>query len=337
MFKFIDLFCGIGGFRIALEDLGGKCVFSSDWDKEAQKTYYDNFKEKPEGDITKVPESDIPIHDVLCAGFPCQPFSISGKQKGFNDVRGTLFHDIVRIANFHQPKYLFLENVANMLTHDNGNTLRVIKKTLDKINYNVYYDVLNASLYGVPQARKRIYFICVRKDIPHNDFKFIEPTYEPVILDNILLKNGETKNFIIKRNDIHITKRLKRKKRINKENLKPIRVGYVNKGGQGERIYSPLGHSITLSAYGGGAGAKTGLYYIDGKIRKLHPEECKRVMTFPESFKVNATPNKAFKQFGNSVAVKVVKMIFSKVMEEIECQKTNRLLQTNKTLQSVPR
>src|SRR3989344_9148532 len=156
---FIDLFAGIGGFRIALESFGLKSVYSNDWDKHAQNTYRENFGETPEDDITKVDEKTIPKHHVLCAGFPCQAFSISGKQQGFKDTRGTLFFDVARIVELHTPEILFLENVKNFAKHDNGRTLGVVVKTLDELGYNVFHQVLNASFYGAPTSRQRIYFI----------------------------------------------------------------------------------------------------------------------------------------------------------------------------------
>ena len=164
-FKFIDLFAGIGGFRIALEELRGKCIFSSEWDKKAQETYRVNFKELPVGDITKILENKIPKHDVLCAGFPCQAFSVSGKQRGFEDTRGTLFFDIARIANYHKPSVLFLENVKNFVNLDGGKTIKIVYDTLTKIGYDVYHEVLNASEYGIPQSRKRVYIVAFRKDL----------------------------------------------------------------------------------------------------------------------------------------------------------------------------
>lgn len=326
-YDFIDLFAGIGGFRVALESLGHHCVFSSEWDKEAQNVYYNNFHDRPEGDITKIKESDIPSHDVLCAGFPCQPFSISGKQKGFDDTRGNLFFDIARIAKYHQPKYLFLENVANFLEHDGGKTMKTILNILRKINYsNIYYDVLNASFFGVPQARKRLYIIAVRNDLDVGSFEIPKGNLIPITLKDILMPNSETKHLIVRRSDIHITNYPILKP--NKDGfypLKPIRVGFVNKGGQGERIYHPLGHAITLSAYGGGAGAKTGLYYVNGKVRKLHPEECKLLMAFPDKYKIHSNSYQAYKQFGNSVVVKVIEKIFHQLMESIECQRKNKM------------
>ncbi|MBQ3836892.1 MAG: DNA cytosine methyltransferase, partial [Treponema sp.] len=170
--KFIDLFAGIGGFHIALSSLGGKAVFASEWDKEAAQVYENNFSLKPEGDITKISEKSIPDHDILCAGFPCQAFSISGKQLGFEDSRGTLFFDVARIAKEKQPKIMFLENVKNLARHDNGKTLAVIKNTLDEIGYDVFDKVLDASKFGVPQSRKRIYIVCFRKDLKVKDFSF---------------------------------------------------------------------------------------------------------------------------------------------------------------------
>ncbi len=329
--KYIDLFAGIGGFRLAMNDLGHDCVFSSEWDKDAQIVYKDNFGEQPEGDITKIPANSIPKHDVLCAGFPCQAFSISGKQKGFEDTRGTLFYDIARIAEYHQPKYLFLENVQNLEKHNYGKTLKTILNTLEKINYDVFYSVLNASFFGVPQARKRIYFIAVRKDFKCETFHFPSPTYEKITLHDIILTDKATSKLRIKRNDISLKKNRISFKDI-KEHLKPIRIGHVNKAGQGERIYHEFGHAITLSAYGGGVGAKTGLYNINGYVRKLDPHECKRLMDFPKDFKLPNNPNIAYKQFGNSVVVSMISRIFSEVMNTIECKKESKMLKSETML-----
>lgn len=311
--KFIDLFAGIGGFHIALSSLGGKAVFASEWDKEAAQVYENNFSLKPEGDITKISEKSIPDHDILCAGFPCQAFSISGKQLGFEDSRGTLFFDVARIAKEKQPKIMFLENVKNLARHDNGKTLAVIKNTLDEIGYDVFDKVLDASKFGVPQSRKRIYIVCFRKDLKVKAFSF--PKEEKVkkhVLD-IVLPDSETTKYVIHRNDVKINNSIK-----ETFSDAPLRIGTVNKGGQGERIYSPLGTAITLSAYGGGAGAKTGLYRINGRIRKLAPRECARLDGFPENFKIAEKDNIAYKQFGNSVVVDVLKKIMKNALEKEE-------------------
>src|SRR3989338_1953992 len=212
--RFIDLFAGIGGFRIALERQGAECVFSSEWDKYAQITYNENFGEIPAGDITKINEVDIPKHDVLCAGFPCQAFSVSGKRRGFEDTRGTLFFDIARIAKFHKPKVLFLENVKNFAKHDNGKTLETVVKVLDDLGYYVFYEVLNASQYGAPTYRERIYFVCFRKDLDFTsktlsgkpNFNFPQPSMEKIYLKDVLDLSSEFPDLEIKRDDIKIYK-----------------------------------------------------------------------------------------------------------------------------------
>lgn len=315
-YKFIDLFAGIGGFHLALNSFGADCVFASEWDKEAKATYSENFGINVNGDITKISEKDIPNHDIICAGFPCQAFSVSGKQLGFEDTRGTLFFDIVRIAKHHQPKVLFLENVRNLYRHDKGKTFDIILKTLDEIGYNVHYKILNTSNYGLPQNRERVYIIGFRKDIDSSNFEFPNKIYEDTCLEDILEENP-IDGKIIERNDIQIYKDLD--KQINIFDSfqlpnKPIQIGRVNKGGQGERIYHSKGHAITLSAYGGGVGAKTGLYLINGKIRKLSPRECARLQGFPEYFKINIKPTQAYKQFGNSVSVNVLQHITQSIV-----------------------
>lgn len=317
--KFIDLFAGIGGFHAAMASFGAECVFSSEWDKYAQKTYFENYGIMPEGDITKIKAEEIPSHDILCAGFPCQPFSISGKQKGFEDTRGTLFFDVARIAKYHQPKVLFMENVRNFEKHDNGNTLKTVKETLDEIGYNLWHKVLNASHFGLPQNRERIYMIAVRKDISLKEFIFPNPTYEQVMLKEILLPEEDTEQYLIKRDDMIIDKsKIPTPTLLNDYQLKPMRVGTINKGGQGERIYSDLGHAITLSAQGGGPGSKTGCYFINGKVRKLAPRECARLQGFSEEFKIPVSDAQAWKQFGNSVPVSVLKHIIKSIVETEE-------------------
>lgn len=313
-FTFIDLFAGIGGFHLALSSVGGKCVFASEWDNHASQTYYQNFGIKPFGDITQINEKNIPNHDILCAGFPCQAFSISGKQKGFEDIRGTLFFDIARIVEYHQPKVLFLENVKNLIRHDNGNTLTTIQNTLEKLNYNVFSKVLNTSNFGLPQNRERIYIVAFHKSLYIDDFDFPNPINKQVCLEDFLEENP-TQAKIIERNDINIYKELFGKDVL--EN-KPIQIGKVNKGGQGERIYHPSGHAITLSAYGGGVGSKTGLYLIDGKIRKLSPRECARIQGFPDDFKINESLTQSYKQFGNSVSVNVLQYIMVEIMKTLD-------------------
>ena len=170
--KFIDLFAGLGGFRLALESLGAECVYSSEWDIPVQEVYYNNFGDIPDGDITKVNEKSIPNHDILCAGFPCQAFSISGKQRGFRDDRGTLFFDVARIVKEKKPKIVFMENVKNFATHDSGKTLQVVKSTMEKLGYTFNQKILNSVDYGIPQKRERLYMVCFRKDLLIKNFTF---------------------------------------------------------------------------------------------------------------------------------------------------------------------
>lgn len=308
-FTFIDLFAGLGGFRIALESLGARCVYSSEWDSHVREVYIDNFGDIPDGDITQVDEKSIPEHDILCAGFPCQAFSVSGKQRGFEDSRGTLFFDVARIVRAKKPKIVFMENVKNFATHDNGKTLSIVKLIMEELGYTFYQKVLNAVDYGIPQNRERIYMVCFRNDLFIREFNF--PKRIPLLrhVEDFLLKDEEeVKDLYIQRPDTYFNG-----VEDNSYSNKPIRLGIVNKGGQGERIYSTKGIAITLSANGGGAFAKTGGYLIGGRTRKLHPRECARIMGFPDSYKISKSPNQAYKQFGNSVVIDVLQLICQEI------------------------
>jgi DNA (cytosine-5)-methyltransferase 1 len=310
MLKFIDLFCGIGGFRVALERLGHRCIFSSDIDRYAQEAYYANFGDRPAGDICEISEKDIPEHDILCAGFPCQSFSVSGKQSGIEDPRGKLFFEILRIANYGNPKFLLLENVKNILSIDNGQIIKIIESKLNEIGYILQKCVLNASHFGIPQSRERVYFVSIRKDLADR-FKFTIPqeNKKPVFLEAVLEENPDQSLFI-QREDIFIDKDNK----IVKNSLKPIRVGFVNKGGQGERIYSDKGHAVTLSAYGGGVGARTGLYQTPQGIRKLSVNECKTLMGFPKKHTVSSGM-RGYQQLGNAVIPDMINFVWNGVVD----------------------
>jgi DNA (cytosine-5)-methyltransferase 1 len=353
-FTFIDLFAGIGGFRVAGQNVGGSCVFTSEWDKYARRAYFMNFGQVPFGDITKFTESEValktvPKHDVLCGGFPCQAFSISGKQEGFKDPRGTLFFEIYKIAKQHRPAVLFLENVKNFARHDGGNTFKTIRHHLEKkmaqetkeseggpVSYRVSSAVLNASDFGASTKRERIYIVAVREDLADDVFKWTEWVD---LLENLPQRREFTKKFLwqdiqpkgeidrallekvtIKRNDFRpkLTEDrddIKLKDQEVEEDNKPIRIGVMGKGGQGERIYSTHGHAITFSAYGGGAASKTGAYYVDGRVRKLTPAECASAMGFHGmDVSTGDVPLlQRYKQFGNSVVVNVVEAIFSEI------------------------
>ncbi|UUD35097.1 DNA cytosine methyltransferase [Mycoplasmopsis caviae] len=315
-YKFIDLFAGLGGFRLALESLGAKCVYSSEWDKNAQNVYKNNFNDYPNGDITKIDEKTIPNHDILCAGFPCQSFSISGKQKGFNDNRGVLFFDVARIVKEKKPKVVFMENVKNFVVHDDGRTLNIVKTTMEELGYTFFQKILNSSNFGIPQKRERIYMVCFRNDLKIDDFNFPKGFKLTRFLENFLLKDEEVKNLYVDRTDT-IYNGVKCDKNINKL----VRLGIINKGGQGERIYSPKGIAITLSASGGGFFSKTGGYLINGKLRKLHPRECARIMGFPDTYIIEKSNAQAYKQFGNSVVVDVLQYIAINIAESLKTAK----------------
>ncbi len=339
-FGFIDLFAGIGGFRVAGQNVGGRCLFTSEWDPYARKAYFINFGQFPFGDITTFTKSneklsEIPKHKVLCGGFPCQAFSISGLQKGFKDPRGSLFFEIYKIAKFHRPEILFLENVKNFARHDNGETYKAVKGALEKtmldetnqeVGYRVSSVVLNASDFGAPTKRERIYIVAVRNDLVKSEEKWSEwlktlsnlgktNGAKPKYLEEIVgpLKESDTlwKKVFVNRP----AKFGKNKEREIKNALKPIRIGIFGKGGQGERIYSTKGHAITFSAYGGGVASKTGAYLIDGKPRKLTPAECAEAMGFKgmDVSTKDVPLLQRYKQFGNSVVVNVVEAIFTEI------------------------
>ena len=314
--KYIDLFAGIGGFHQALSSFNAKCIFSSEWDENCKDVYERNYGIRPFGDITKIDEREVPKHDVLCAGFPCQAFSVSGKQLGFADTRGTLFFDVIRIARFRKPKILILENVRNFARHDNGNTIRTVKNTLEEAGYSVCFKVLNASNFGVPQKRDRIFIIALRNDIQCGGFVFPVSSGKQTRLIDFLLPDSETDEYVVNRDDVVMKPQIEAIPNLfGVFPQRPLRIGTVNKGGQGERIYNPMGHAITLSAYGGGVGAKTGLYLVNGRIRRLAPRECARITGFPDSFSISENKNISYKQFGNCVVVNVVKAIIEKIIE----------------------
>lgn len=310
--RFIDLFAGIGGFRQAIENRHTNCVFSSEWDPLAQKVYRDNYQDIPFGDITKIVAKDIPDHDLLCAGFPCQAFSVAGKRLGFQDTRGTLFFDIERILKYHTPSMVILENVKNFKSHDNGDTFKTVKKSLEHIGYKVFAKVLRSSDFGTPQARERFYIVGLYNF--SGEFLFPKTSHKTKTIKDILcdLSRNEQNDLKIIRNDIDIY----RNDKDIIDQRRPYQIGRINKGGQGERIYSSKASGITLSAYGGGAAAKTGAYKVGRTIRKLHPIECLRLQGFPDTFKLNCSFNQSYKLLGNSVTTNVVKSIYNEIKRQ---------------------
>lgn len=299
-FTFIDLFAGIGGTRLGFERNGGKCVFSSEWDKDAQKTYAANFNETPHGDITKIKESEIPDFDILVAGFPCQPFSMIGKREGFKHAtQGTLFYDIVRILEAKKPKAFLLENVKGLTHHDKGNTFKVIKEALDALGYYVYSEILDAADFSLPQVRKRIYLVGFRKNLFQEkpDFKHPQGSENDVFI-NQFLEEGIT--------DRSISERLQN--------------GYMNKKDDGHPQIVDKTSKVkakTLVASYHKIQRITGTFVKDGPtgLRLLTEKECKSLMGFPEDFKVPVSRTQMYRQFGNSVAVPVVEAVAKEMVK----------------------
>lgn len=323
VFSFIDLFAGIGGFRIPMQELGGNCVFSSEFNFHAQRAYELNFGEVPFGDITKLNTDIVPKHDILCAGFPCQPFSISGKMKGFEDTRGTLIYHVFEIIEKHQPKVVFLENVKHLVYHDKKRTLDTIVQHLEEMGYIVSKKVLNASDFGVPQNRERIIIIAHKetkfdfskikkrpstklKDFldEKNDFEYLDEPYT-ILEDQKMQDSGLV--FAGYRN-----------KTIRKAGVRPGTEHLSRVHKQPNRIYSTEGVHPALPSQ-----ESSGRFWIwhEGKVRKLTIQECYRIMGFPDKFKLLNNKAELYKQIGNSVAIPMIKA----VAEQIKVQLLNLL------------
>ncbi len=310
-YTFIDLFAGIGGFRIALESLGAKCVFSSEIDRDAAEVYNMNFGETPFGDITQIREEDIPDHDILCAGFPCQAFSAGGRKLGFEDSRGTLFFDVARIVKRKLPKVVLMENVMALVLHDDGRTFSVIKSTMEELGYVFFYNVLNSAHYGVPQQRKRTYIVCFRKDLGIASFSYPFPVPLTHSLKDVLMDRSVIPSTLYREVKVYPPNRKPREKETD-----VILFGFFNKGRQGERVYRTNGVAITIETRNKG-------YYLvsdDGEeqlVRKLHHRECARLMGLPDSFSLHQMPTIAYQQIGNSVVVDVIQYIAKSIAREL--------------------
>ena len=313
-FTFIDLFAGIGGMRIAFEQNGGQCVYSNEWNKYCQQTYFANFGEQPEGDITKVDAATIPDHDILVAGFPCQPFSIAGVSKknslgratGFEDkTQGTLFFDVCRILKAKRPKAFMLENVKNLCSHDKGRTFKIILESLKELNYNVFYSVIDGQNY-VPQHRERIIIVGFDKNRYGSDFTFefnIDPVNPKPIMKDILEPNIESKYTLSDKLWTYLQNYAAKHKAAG--------------NGFGYGIASPYGVSRTLSARYYKDGSEILIEQDNQNPRKLTPRECARLQGFPDSFKIPVSDTQAYRQFGNSVVVPLITNVASLIKEKI--------------------
>ena len=320
-YKSIDLFAGIGGIRLGFEYAFKKNI--SEIDKKAQETYKANFNDKfnINGDITKIDEKEIPKHDILLAGFPCQAFSVAGFKKGFDDIRGTLFFDIVRIAKYHKPKVIFCENVKNLVTHDNGKTFKRITEILKKIGYKVYSEVINSKNFGVPQNRERVYIVAFRKNINSSNFIFpIKKDDSKKIVDILEKKEVSPKYYL---SDVYLECLRNHKQR---HRLKGNGFGYEIRDK----------NEIARTLVCGGIGRERNLIVdkkltnfnpvtnIKGKInrefiRKLTPREWARLQGFPDNFKLIVADTHLYKQLGNTVTVTVIEAIaenIKKILDE---------------------
>lgn len=321
-FTFIDLFAGIGGFRIGLEKIGGSCVFTSEINKDCAETYSNNFSEFPQGDITKIPLKEIPKHDILCAGFPCQPFSISGKKKGFNDTRGTLFFNILEIVKNKKPKVVFLENVKHLKDHDKKNTLKTIISSLEELGYKVNWRILNAKDFGVAQNRERIIIIANRGK---NVFDFDSLVKKDEIsLKDILDKEGEFE--YLNKNEYTILPKEKWKKqssglifcgyrnktiRVNGVRPNTEHLSRVHK--QPNRIYHIDGTHPTLPSQ-----ETAGRFWVydNKKVRKLTINECFKLQGFPDDFEKISSLGACYNQIGNAVAVPMIESVGKEIIRQ---------------------
>lgn len=299
-FTFVDLFAGIGGIRIPFTELGGKCVFSSEWDKAAQISYSYNFGEVPFGDITKINSDSIPKHDVLLAGFPCQAFSIIGKMKGFADTRGTMFFEVARILQHHQPKAILLENVKQLVSHDGGKTFKVILDTLAELGYSVKWKILNALDFGLPQKRERVIIVGFKSAAACEQFNF---DFEPIAYNLAsVLEDDKNVDSSLFASDMILDKR---RKRVEGKNVFYPSVWHENKSGN----ISILPYACALRT-----GASYNYLLING-YRRPSSRELLRFQGFPEKFKIEVSHQEIRRQTGNSVAVPMIRAVAKTIIQ----------------------
>ncbi|MBL0687414.1 MAG: DNA cytosine methyltransferase [Sulfurospirillum sp.] len=305
-YRVIDLFAGVGGIRLGFEKAfktDASFVFSSEIDKYAKVTYSANFGEMPQGDITKIEPDEIPKFDILLGGFPCQPFSNAGLKKGFDDTRGTLFFDIARIVKYHKPKVLFLENVKGFKNHDKGNTFKVVKESLEELGYRVFYNILNAKHFGVPQNRERIYIVAFLDN--EINFEFPQKLNNDVKVGDILDDKVDDKYTISDK----LWAGHQRRKLEHKAKGNGFGYSMFNRDSQ---------YTSTLSARYYKDGSEVLIEQKNKNPRKLSPREAGRLQGFPNDFKIVVSDTQAYKQFGNSVAVPVIEELAKSILKEIE-------------------
>lgn len=331
--KFIDLFAGIGGFHIAFENLGLKCVYSNEYDKYACQTYNSNFDDIDCRDIRTVKASEIPSFDLLCAGFPCQPFSIAGVSKkkslgrkhGFEDEKqGNLFFEIIRIVKYHKPKVLFLENVKNLKSHDRGNTWKIIRKELELAGYSVFEKIIDGKNY-VPQHRERVFIVCFNNKVyPNIEFEFPNTPEKRIYeLKDIILKDVDSKYTLSNKLWAYLQK--------HKENSKAKGNGF----GFGLVDSKEDEFTRTMSARYHKDGSEILIKQTEKNPRRLTPLECAKLQGFPANFKIVVSDTQAYRQFGNSVVVPIIRAVGQQILDTVRAYGRGHARKRNLTLFNV--
>jgi DNA (cytosine-5)-methyltransferase 1 len=314
-----SLFSGIGGTDLALEMAGFHCVLACEKDEMARKAFEANFGHTPYPDVRKLEPSAFPPYDLLSAGWPCQAISVGGLRKGMDDERCQLVLEIIRIADATRPKAILLENANTLPTHDGGCLLDDIMSRFAGVGYRGWWKILDAKDFGMPTQRKRTYVVLFREDLGITTFDFPKPGRDKSYLLDVLLPDRLTEHLVLCRPDIIIDKAKTARAEMHPPHS-TVRVGSVGSEepiGQGNRIYSPFGCSATICSGGGGYGANTGLYLVNGKVRPLHPREAVRVLGMPDSFLLPVNEKDALKLIGNSVAVPVMAMIAREIAKKL--------------------
>lgn len=324
-FSYIDLFAGIGGFRLALDAIGGQCLFSSEIDQGCRRTYINNFGGEVHGDIKQIKEGEVPDHDLLAGGFPCQAFSIAGNKKGFEDARGTLFFEIMRIAKAKSPKVMFLENVKHLVHHDSGKTIKVIKESLEDQGYSFNYNVLNNKDFGLAQNRERIIIVASREK--SFDFGPLEKIkFKSARIEDIIDHNCERFEVIRPEEYTILDKKLwvqqksgllfvgYRNKSTRKTGARPNTEHLSRVHKQPNRIYHVKGTHPALSAQ-----ESSGRYWIydEKQVRKTTVRECFALQGFPESYKIDPSQSNAYRQIGNSVGVPLIRAVGAEIKRQL--------------------
>lgn len=328
MFKYIDLFAGIGGFRLGLDAVGGKCVYSSEINPACREVYINNFKEEPTGDIKQIDEHSVPDHDILAGGFPCQAFSIAGNKRGFEDARGTLFFDVLRIIKAKNPKVVFLENVKNLVHHDKGRTMDVIKRSLEEQGYHFSWEVLNTMDFGLAQNRERTIMVA-SKEKPFDFTPLKNKKFKKKNIEDIMEKDGDfdfldpssytiLDEALFKRQSSGLIFAGYRNKPARKNGVRPNTKHLSRVHKQPNRIYHTSGTHPTLASQ-----ETAGRFWIyDGtKVRKLTLRECYSLQGFPKNFLISTNKGNAYRQIGNSVGIPVIRAVAEEIIRQVIMKK----------------